>query len=83
MAEAMRIIKANSSKWIHATFADKADFSWQTGYGAFTVSYSNMDQVKRYIAGQEEHHRKQSFKEEFVEFLKRHECEYDKRYLWE
>ena len=82
VSEAMRIIKANSSGWIHDTFPDKQDFGWQAGYGAFAVSYSNIDVVKQYIARQAEHHRVKSFQEEFIEFLKRHNIQYDERYLW-
>jgi putative transposase len=58
-------------------------FAWQTGYGAFSVSQSNADQVCAYIAGQEEHHRLVSFQEEFMAFLKRHGIAYDERYIWE
>jgi len=83
VAEGVKLVKAHSSKWIHDTFPDRKAFAWQTGYGAFTVSYSNMDQVKRYIAGQEEHHRKRTFKEEFIAFLDRHEIPYDERYVWD
>jgi putative transposase len=83
LAGVTRLIKANSSKWIHETFPQKRSFAWQVGYGAFSVSYSNIEGVKRYIAGQSEHHRKKTFQEEFVEFLERHEIKYDLRYLWE
>lgn len=83
VAEAVRLLKANSSKWIHETFPGHAAFGWQAGYGAFTVSYSNCPQVTAYINGQAEHHRTQTFQEEFITFLKRHEIEYDERYLWD
>jgi hypothetical protein len=56
-------------------------FAWQSGYGAFSVSRSNAEVVSRYIARQEEHHRKISFREEFVAFLRRHEIEFDERYV--
>ena len=75
-------VKGSSSKWIHETFATLTGFEWQDGYGAFSVSFSNMNQVKRYLAGQEEHHRRVTFQEEFVEFLKRHAIPYDERYIW-
>ena len=55
----------------------------QTGYGAFSVSCLNVDQLKHYIAEQQEHHRVRTFQEEFVAFLRRHNIEYDERYLWE
>ena len=77
----LRAIKSGSSKWIHQSFPDWADFGWQDGYGAFTVSSSNLEQVKRYIDRQEEHHRRVTFEEEFVTLLKRHGVSYDERYL--
>ena len=83
VADAMRLVKTNSSKWIHGDFPDKAKFAWQPGYGAFSVSKSHVDNVTQYIANQEEHHKRLSFQDEFIEFLKRHEIEFDARYLWE
>ncbi len=83
VAEAMRLVKANSSKWIHETFPDQARFAWQAGYGAFAVSYSNLEAVKKYIANQKEHHKKMTFQEEFMEFLKRHKIEFEERYVWD
>jgi len=62
---------------------DLAGFHWQTGYGAFTVSKSSVPAVKRYIENQKEHHRKQTYKDEFIEFLEKHEIEYDERYVWD
>jgi REP element-mobilizing transposase RayT len=79
----VRVLKANSSRWVHETWTNRADFNWQTGFGAFSVSRSGMDDVKQYIAKQEEHHRRITFQEEFVAFLKRHEIEYDQRFIWE
>jgi len=83
VSDAVRDIKSNSSRWIHETIADLRGFAWQAGYGAFSVSRSSLDDVKRYIASQHEHHRVRSFQEEFLEFLKRHEMEYDERYIWD
>ncbi len=83
ISEAMRIIKANSSGWIHETFLGQQCFAWQEGYGAFTVSYSLMDTVRDYIARQEEHHRVKTFQEEFLAFLQRHGLEYDEKYIWD
>jgi REP element-mobilizing transposase RayT len=83
ISEALRLIKANSSKWIHETFPDLIGFSWQTGYGAFSVSFSRLPDVKHYIAAQAEHHRTTTFQEEFLLFLKRHEVSYNERYLWD
>ena len=83
IADVVRDLKSNSSRWIHETFADLRGFAWQTGYGAFAVSYSNLDQIRQYIANQQEHHRVHTFKEEFMAFLKRHNLEYDERYVWD
>jgi REP element-mobilizing transposase RayT len=76
-------VKSNSSGWIHKQWAARAKFAWQIGYGAFSVSGSMKEDVKVYIANQEEHHRKVTFQEEFIAFLKRHEIEYDERYIWD
>ena len=59
------------------------EFAWQEGYGAFAVSASNRAKVSSYIANQEEHHRRISFQEEFLAFLKKHEIQFDERFLWE
>ncbi len=83
VAEAVRLVKSNSSGWVHETFPDLAAFAWQSGYGAFAVSYSEVKRVKGYIAGQEKHHKTRSFQDEFREFLKRHDIEYDERYVWD
>ena len=77
----MRDVKRVSSAWVHETIGDK-QFEWQDGYGAFTVSASVVEKVRQYIAKQEEHHRKKTFQEEYVEFLKSSGVEYDERYLW-
>jgi REP element-mobilizing transposase RayT len=83
IADTVRIVKSNCSKWIHESFRDLEAFAWQAGYGAFAVSFSNLGQVKRYIAEQEDHHRKRTFQEEYREFLRRHEIEFDERYVWD
>ena len=80
-ADIVRVVKANSSKWVRAKWS--SDFAWQTGYGVFSVSESNVTAVKKYIAGQEEHHKKHSFQEEFLAFLKKNHVEYDERYIWD
>jgi REP element-mobilizing transposase RayT len=82
ISETLQIIKGNSSRWIHDTFPQNNTFSWQVGYGAFSVSESQREDVCKYIAGQQEHHRKITFEEEFLAFLKRHNIEYDPKYLW-
>ena len=83
VADAMRVVKTNSSRWVHEQWPQRRSFAWQTGYGAFSVSRSNVEEVDRYIANQEEHHRHVSFREEFLAFLKRHGVAYDPRYVWE
>ncbi len=82
VADAVRLIKTNSSGWLHDELALK-DLRWQDGYGAFAVSYSQLDQVKSYLANQEHHHRRVSFQEEFLEFLRRHDLPWDERYVWD
>lgn len=82
MAEALRVVKTNSSLWVHETRRQPA-FVWQTGYGAFSVSQSNLQSVLKYIRGQDQHHRKISFQEEFISFLKRNGIPYDERYIWD
>jgi REP element-mobilizing transposase RayT len=81
LADVLREIKHTSSQWLHETIGVKG-FAWQEGYGAFTVSPSKTAAVSRYIARQEEHHRKRTFQEEYLEFLKESGVEYDDRYLW-
>ena len=76
------MVKANSSRWVQEKHSDPK-FAWQTGYGVFSVSESSVAAVTKYIAGQEEHHRKQSFQEEFVAFLVRNNVAYDERYIWD
>lgn len=81
LADVLREIKHSSSQWVHEEIDVKA-FAWQEGYGAFTVSVSHVPQVKRYIAQQAEHHRRRSFQEEYLEFLKQSGIEFDERFLW-
>lgn len=76
-------VKANSSGWVHKTFPTQREFKWQVGYGAFSVSVSQRPKVLTYIADQEEHHRKVSFEEEFIGFLKKHGIAYDERYVFD
>jgi REP element-mobilizing transposase RayT len=83
VAEAVRKWKSISSKWAHETFPYLRDFAWQSGYGAFSVSRSNVPKVAGYIERQAAHHRTVTFEEEFLAFLKRHGIEYDPRYVWD
>jgi putative transposase len=84
MAEALRTLKANSSKWVHENWREESTskFTWQSGYAAFSVSRSGVEDVVRYIDNQEEHHRKLSFQDELLALLNRHGIEYDERYIW-
>jgi putative transposase len=77
-----QFLKGDSSKWIHQEFPSLTQFNWQDGYGAFTVSKSNIPEVVSYIQNQREHHRKRTFQEEYLEFLRVNGIEYDERYLW-
>ncbi len=83
IADFIGTIKADSSKWIKTQRTSLGDFSWQNGYGAFSIGQSQLDIVKKYIAGQNEHHRVRTFQEEFHEFLKRYEIQFDERYVWD
>ena len=82
IAEMMRIVKAKSSRWVREQFSSERAFAWQAGYGAFSVNHSNVEAVKEYIACQEEHHRKVSFQEELLSFLRKQGIEFDERYIW-
>lgn len=82
LSDVVRSIKANASKWMHRTFDSQASFAWQTGYGAFTVSESQLEKVRRYILDQEVHHRKTTFEEEFVALLRAHGISFDPNYVW-
>lgn len=81
LADVMREIKAVSSRWVHDEICDRT-FTWQEGYGAFTVGAPQCPDVCEYIARQEEHHRTRTFQEEYIEFLRRGGVDYDERYLW-
>ena len=82
LSDVLRDLKANSSGWMHDVFPDAQDFSWQKGYGAFSVSTSLVPAVTAYINNQEEHHKKRSFRDEFIVMLRVNEIEFDERFLW-
>jgi len=82
LSRAVQLIKGASSRWIHETMPSLRDFAWQEGYSAFSVGISAVDDTIAYIQRQAEHHRKKSFEEELVQFLKRHGIEYDERYVF-
>ena len=77
LSKAVQMLKGCSSKWLNDTGAAGANFAWQEGYGAFSVSASQTDGVVEYIKSQPEHHKKRNYEEEFLEFLKRHGINYD------
>ena len=76
-------VKRSSSKWLKRQAAALRNFHWQAGYGAFSVSESHVEKVELYIRNQERHHQKQTFQEEFREFLRRYKVDYDERYVWD
>ncbi len=83
VSDAVRSVKAISSKWIHDTIPDHNAFAWQAGYGAFAVSFSQIETVKVYFANQAEHHRVRTFQEELRELLTRHKIPFDERFMWD
>jgi putative transposase len=83
IAQLVEDVKTSSSARIKEEGPALHDFYWQNGYGAFSVSQSNMEQVKQYIENQEEHHCRRTFQEEFRLLLEKHEVPYDERYVWD
>ncbi len=82
LAELLRKLKQNSSKWIKGKDPSLSDFYWQDGYGAFSVSPAHVPALREYIANQEEHHKKETFEDEFRRLLKKYGIEYDEKYVW-
>ena len=83
ISDLIRDIKNNSSRFINEQNFVKGKFQWQEGYGVFSYAHSQIDNVYQYIARQEEHHQKKTFKEEYLEFLERFDVEFDDKYLFE
>ena len=83
LSEIVRTIKSNSSKWLNECKSYQGSFNWQNGYGAFSVSASQLDRVCHYVKNQKEHHKKTSFQDEFVRFLEQNQMEYNPAYLWD
>ena len=81
VSDVLRDLKANASGWLHEVFPASQDFSWQNGYGAFTVSASQVRRVSEYISNQEAHHRRYSFRDELIALLKANGVEFDERYV--
>ncbi len=82
LSDLVRDIKANSSKWINQKQLIKGKFEWQTGFGAFTVSQSGVNHVVDYIKNQEKHHRKKSFREEYIDVLNAYEIDFNSEYIF-
>lgn len=82
LADLMRLVKANSSKWIHETFPGQP-FGWQNGYGAFAVGLEGIEVVRAYIARQAEHHTKLTYQDEYRALLKEYGLDWDERYVWD
>lgn len=83
IAELVEEVKTSSSKWIKTNGREFRNFHWQRGYGAFSIGQSQVKTVKRYILTQKEHHQRVSFQDEYRNFLKRYQIEYDERYVWD
>jgi len=82
-ADWVKELKRVSNSWLKDHGGDLADFAWQGGYSDFSVSQSNVERVKKYIANQEHHHRKRGFQDELRELLRKHDLEWDERYVWD
>ena len=83
IAEWIKELKRLSNLWVSNQGVTYTDFAWQGGYGAFSVSHSNLNTVKKYILNQNEHHKKITFQNEYRALLKKHTIEYDERYVWD
>jgi REP element-mobilizing transposase RayT len=83
VSDVLRVLKAKCSRWVHKSFADRQDFAWQTGYGAFSVSHSQVERVRLYTLTQEDHHRTRPFQQEFLALLKAHDIPYTEEDLWD
>ena len=83
LSDLIRDIKSNSSKWINEKRLAMGRFEWQSGYGAFTIGQSQVGKVLKYILNQEEHHRKKTFREEYIEFLKAYQVDYNPDYVFD
>lgn len=83
LSDIMRVVKSNSSKWINENNMVAGQFEWQKGFGGFSYSRSQRNNVIQYIMNQEEHHREKTFREEYLEFLEQFEVDFDEQYLFE
>ncbi len=82
LAKAVQLLKGGASYWIHQTYPQYQDFTWQQGYGAFSIGMSQLNKTIAYIQNQEKHHALKSFESEFLTFLKTHQIQYDPKYIW-
>jgi putative transposase len=83
IAQIVETLKTSTSKWIKTKSSDFSGFHWQSGYGAFSLSQSDLDHAMKYVANQEAHHAKMSFQDEYRLFLKRYGIAFDERYVWD
>jgi REP element-mobilizing transposase RayT len=83
VADVVKELKRGSSIWLKTKSPGLSDFAWQNGYGAFSIGFSQVDAVRGYVLGQEEHHRKISFQDEFRQLLRRYDVAFDERYVWD
>ncbi|HEV7925931.1 MAG TPA: IS200/IS605 family transposase [Verrucomicrobiae bacterium] len=82
-ASMVKEVKRGSTLWLRTRNQDLRDFAWQQGYGIFSIGFSQIKPVRNYIAGQEEHHRKVSFQDEFRQLLRGYDIEFDERFVWD
>lgn len=82
MSELIKVVKGESSQWIREKGLVNGKFNWQAGYGAFSYSRSHIDRVYHYIQSQKEHHRKKTFREEYIELLEKFDVDYDEQYIF-
>ena len=83
LSDVMKSVKAKSSKWVNESGFLKERFEWQRGFGGFSYNQSSIDEVYKYIETQEEHHKKETFKNEYLQFLKKFKVDYDENYWFE
>jgi len=83
LADVVREAKRLSSKWMKTTRRGASAFAWQAGYGAFSVSHSNLPRARNYVKSQEQHHKRTTFQDELRAFLEKHDVAFDERYIWD
>jgi putative transposase len=83
ISDTAKTLKTASSRWIHDTFPNLREFGWQNGYGAFSIGYPDLDDLRAYFARQEEHHKTRTYQDEYRALLRRYGLEWDERYVWD